>query len=65
MYYISNCKIYFVGQVTMQRRMMLQDDIKEYWGFYLLKDSTVKLSVCSRYIGASFIVVKVRQRKHC
>ena len=46
----------------MQRRMMLQDDIKEYWGFYLLKDSTVKLSVCSRYIGASFIVVKVRQR---
>ena len=38
---------------------MLQDDIKEYWGFYLLKDSTVKLSVCSRHEGASFIVVKV------
>ena len=46
----------------MQRRMMLQDDIKEYWGFYLLKDSTVKLSVCSRYVGASFIVVKVSQK---
>ena len=45
----------------MQRRMMLQDDIKEYWGFYLLKDSTVKLSVCSRHEGASFIVVKVSQ----
>ena len=43
----------------MQRRMMLEDDIKEYWGFYLLKDSTVKLSVCSRHEGASFIVVKV------
>ena len=38
---------------------MLEDDIKEYWGFYLLKDSTVKLSVCSRHEGASFIVVKV------
>ena len=46
----------------MQRRMMLQDDIKEYWGFYLLKDSTVQLSVCSRYVGASFIVVKVSQK---
>ena len=23
--------------VTMKRNMMLQDDIKEYWGFYLLK----------------------------
>jgi len=44
--------------VTMKRNMMLQDDIKEYWGFYLLKGSTVKLSVCSRYEGASFIVVK-------
>ena len=46
----------------MQRRMMLEDDIKEYWGFYLLKDSTVKLSVCSRHEGASFIVVKVSLR---
>jgi len=44
--------------VVMNRNMMLQDDIKEYWGFYLLKGSTVKLSVCSRYEGASFIVVK-------
>ena len=42
---------------------MLQDDIKEYWGFYLLKDSTVKLSVCSRHEGASFIVVKVSRGK--
>ena len=44
--------------VIMNRNMMLQDDIKEYWGFYLLKGSRVKLSVCSRYEGASFIVVK-------
>ena len=44
--------------VTMNRNMMLQDDIKEYWGFYLLKGSIVKLSVCSRHEGASFIVVR-------
>ena len=42
----------------MNRNMILQDDIKEYWGFYLLKGSTVNLSVCSRYEGANFIVVK-------
>jgi peptidyl-prolyl cis-trans isomerase SDCCAG10 len=46
-------------RVSMQRRMVLEDDIKEYWGFYLLKNSFVKLSVCSRHEGASFIVVKV------
>ena len=45
--------------VVMNRNIhALQDDIKEYWGFYLLKGSRVKLSVCSRYEGASFIVVK-------
>lgn len=44
--------------VTMNRNMMLQDDIKEFWGFYLLRGSIVKLSVCSRHEGASFIVVK-------
>lgn len=44
--------------VTMNRQMMLQDDIKEFWGFYLLRGSIVKLSVCSRHEGASFIVVK-------
>jgi peptidyl-prolyl cis-trans isomerase SDCCAG10 len=40
------------------RQMNLPDDVKEYWGFYLLKGSHVKLTVCSRYEGASFIVVK-------
>lgn len=44
--------------VTMRRKMMLQDDIKEYWGFYLLRGSFVKLSVCARHEGASFIIVK-------
>jgi len=37
---------------------MLQDDIKEFWGFYLIRGSIVRLSVCARHEGASFIVVK-------
>ena len=44
--------------VTMTRKMMLEDDIKEYWGFYLIRGSIVRLAVCSRHEGASFIIVK-------
>ena len=52
--------------VKMERRMMLEDDVKEYWGFYLLKGSVAKLSVCSRHEGASFIVVKgLKDAKRC
>lgn len=53
-------------EVTMVRDMMLQDDIKEYWGFYLIKGSTVKLSVCARHEGASFFVIRgPKAAKHC
>ena len=53
-------------KVTMNRNMMLQDDIKEYWGFYLLKGSTVQLSVCARHEGASFFVVRgVKDARRC
>ena len=48
-------------RVSMQRRMVLEDDIKEYWGFYLLRGSVVRLAACARHEGASFIVVKVRR----
>lgn len=34
--------------VEMERHITLEDDIKEYWGFYLLKDSFVKITTCSR-----------------
>ncbi|XP_026809627.1 uncharacterized protein LOC113551536 isoform X1 [Rhopalosiphum maidis] len=44
--------------VEMERHITLEDDIKEYWGFYLLKDSIVKVSTCSRWPGASIIVIK-------
>lgn len=35
--------------VNMTRHLLLDDDMKEYWGFYLLKGSTVTVSSCSRY----------------
>ncbi|VVC29154.1 Domain of unknown function DUF4792,Domain of unknown function DUF4793 [Cinara cedri] len=48
--------------VEMERHITLEDDIKEYWGFYLLKDSFVKITTCSRWPGASLIVI--RGHKH-
>lgn len=38
--------------------MRLPDDTLEYWGFFLPKGSTVRLSVCSRYDGSRILVVK-------
>ena len=44
----------------------MADDVKEYWGFYLLKGSHVRLSVCSRHEGAYFIVVKsLKDARRC
>lgn len=34
--------------VSMTRHLLLSDDMKEYWGFYLLKGSTVTVSTCAR-----------------
>jgi len=46
-------------RVQMERKIVeLEDDMKEYWGFYLLRDSHYKVSVCSRHEGASVVVVK-------
>ncbi|XP_026315937.1 uncharacterized protein LOC113227254 isoform X2 [Hyposmocoma kahamanoa] len=42
----------------MTRELELQDDMKEYWGFYLLKGSTVTVSACVSYPGASLIMIK-------
>ncbi|VVC95794.1 unnamed protein product [Leptidea sinapis] len=44
--------------VTMTRRLELEDDMKEYWGFYLLQGSTVTVSACVRWPGASLIMIK-------
>ncbi|KAL0107804.1 hypothetical protein PUN28_014823 [Cardiocondyla obscurior] len=44
--------------IRLKKSMNLPDDTLEYWGFYLLKNATVTLSVCSRFEGASILVVK-------
>lgn len=44
--------------IRLKKSMSLPDDTLEYWGFYLLKGATVSLSVCSRFPGASILVVK-------
>ncbi|XP_057369026.1 uncharacterized protein LOC130690065 [Daphnia carinata] len=36
----------------------LDDDLKEFWGFYLLEGSQLTISSCARYMGASVTVVK-------
>lgn len=35
-------------RVTMTRHLKLSDDMKEYWGFYLLKGSKVTVTTCAR-----------------
>ncbi|KAJ0171960.1 hypothetical protein K1T71_012723 [Dendrolimus kikuchii] len=44
--------------VSMTRELELEDDMKEYWGFYLLKGSSVTVSACVRWPGASLIMIK-------
>lgn len=34
--------------LTMTREFELDDDLKEFWGFYLLKGSEVTVSSCVR-----------------
>ncbi|XP_043263399.1 uncharacterized protein LOC122403740 isoform X2 [Colletes gigas] len=42
----------------LTKSMTLPDDTLEYWRFYLLEGSSVVLSVCSRFEGASILLVK-------
>ncbi|XP_054003843.1 uncharacterized protein LOC128889846 isoform X2 [Hylaeus anthracinus] len=44
--------------IRLKKSMTLPDDTLEYWGFYLLEGSSVALSVCSRFQGASILLVK-------
>ncbi|XP_059622740.1 uncharacterized protein LOC132265946 isoform X2 [Phlebotomus argentipes] len=50
--------------VDMTRHLLLDDDMKEYWGFYLLKGSTVTVSSCSRWPGASLILIRGHRHLH-
>jgi len=46
-------------RIKMERKIVeLEDDMKEYWGFYLLKDSYFRLHTCSRHEGASVVIIK-------
>ncbi|KAL1497533.1 hypothetical protein ABEB36_008477 [Hypothenemus hampei] len=50
--------------LTMIRHLILEDDIKEYWGFYLLKGSSVTVNTCVRWPGASLIVIRGHRHLH-
>ncbi|CAH0550079.1 unnamed protein product [Brassicogethes aeneus] len=51
-------------QLSMVRHLELEDDTKEYWGFYLLAGSSVTVSTCVRWPGASLIVIKGHKHLH-
>ncbi|KAI5752114.1 hypothetical protein M8J77_013969 [Diaphorina citri] len=44
--------------IAMTRKLVLSNDMKEYWGFYLLKGSIVTVSSCVRWPGASMVMIK-------
>lgn len=44
--------------IQLKKSMKLPDDTLEYWGFFLPKGSTVRLSVCARWDGSHILVVK-------
>ncbi|XP_031829831.1 uncharacterized protein LOC116425808 [Nomia melanderi] len=44
--------------IRLKKSMTIPDDTLEYWGFYLLQGASVALSVCSRFEGASILLVK-------
>lgn len=44
--------------IRLKKSMTLPDDTLEYWGFYLLRGSTVDLRACSLFEGSRILVVK-------
>ncbi|XP_076234864.1 uncharacterized protein LOC143179487 isoform X2 [Calliopsis andreniformis] len=50
--------------VTMTRQLILEDDMKEYWGFYLLRGSSVTVSTCVRWPGASLTIIRGHKHLH-
>uniref|UniRef100_A0A0C9RP70 NAB6_0 protein n=1 Tax=Fopius arisanus TaxID=64838 RepID=A0A0C9RP70_9HYME len=50
--------------VSMTRHLVLEDDMKEYWGFYLLKGSSVTVSTCVRWPGASLTIIRGHKHLH-
>ncbi|XP_024942141.1 uncharacterized protein LOC107269113 [Cephus cinctus] len=50
--------------VSMTRHLILEDDMKEYWGFYLLRGSSVTVSTCVRWPGASLTIIRGHKNLH-
>nr|XP_045613114.1 uncharacterized protein LOC123767468 isoform X1 [Procambarus clarkii] len=50
----------------MLHSITLQDDVKEYWGFHLLKGSKVTVSACSSTNGAQLMILRgVENLRRC
>lgn len=50
----------------MLQNLKLKDDIKEYWGFYFLKGTTVTLSTCAKWDGGQLMVLRgVENLRRC
>ncbi|XP_043277168.1 uncharacterized protein [Venturia canescens] len=49
---------------SMTRHLVLEDDMKEYWGFYLLRGSSVTVSTCVRWPGASLTIIRGHKHLH-
>ncbi|XP_063604213.1 uncharacterized protein LOC134779835 isoform X1 [Penaeus indicus] len=51
---------------VMLQNLKLKDDIKEYWGFYFLKGTTVTLSTCAKWDGGQLMVLRgVENLRRC
>ncbi|KAL0118619.1 hypothetical protein PUN28_009354 [Cardiocondyla obscurior] len=50
--------------VSMTRHLVMEDDMKEYWGFYLLHGSSVTVSACVRWPGASLTIIRGFKNLH-
>ncbi|XP_020281490.1 uncharacterized protein LOC109853612 [Pseudomyrmex gracilis] len=50
--------------ISMTRHLVMEDDMKEYWGFYLLRGSSVTVSTCVRWPGASLTIIRGHKNLH-
>lgn len=50
----------------MLENLSLKDDVKEYWGFHLLKGSTVTISTCTKWDGGQLMILRgVENLRRC
>ncbi|KAB7496608.1 hypothetical protein Anas_03691 [Armadillidium nasatum] len=50
----------------MLQHVVLKDDVKEYWGFFLQKGSIVNINLCTRHDGGMLMIMRgVNNLKKC